>query len=839
MVSPLEMLCMGVATRGAKRGVAEPWLTLFGTLVLAMGGVARAPAREPTATRSFSVRDSIEMTHFGDLSGGDEADGEDGSYSPDGRYFAKLTHRGVLSTGELESTIWLFRATEIGSHLDDPLHTPPPSPKPLVRMAASFDGAYGPGGGEAIQRLKWSADGHSLAFLAHYKGMGRTLFTASIPDGELSRVSGDNQDVDQFDLVAGVFVYLAKPRLSEAEIWQSSGVPLPDVQVGTGSSLRNLLYPNYLRGLYGAAAAELWVVREGMARPVLQEGGGSRLRFFCGLGTVPILSLSPDGTQVAVLPVRAGVPKDWEAYGVGPGWRGAKSSSFVSTRVSRNPFDPLLIDAVDGQIKKPREYVVVSTKTGSVKSVLSAPYAGTYQGWNAPRPQAVWSPSGRQIAIANSYLPRQREPDPMAAPCMAAVVSWPDQRYSCLLHFQSGAAGLQTAPFKGFRWLDEGTLAIELGFQEKGPLPMRAAADMTLEFRSTGGMWAQQPGARQESAGEHLPDVVIEEGLNEAPILVAVAGLTSARAEIFNPNPQLAGVALGDAEPYRWRDSDGREFRGVLLTPPEYARGHGYPCVIQTHGADFSHFVTTGLSEQGYAARALAGRGMVVLQVEEPSDDYSTPREGSHDGMDVYFAAIDSLDREGMIDRRKVGILGFSRTGFYVTTALTRSPQTFAAAVLANTEGGSYLMYLLQVDDGPADQLDDINRVFADAAPPYGSGLAHWIEKSPGFNTDKVSTPTLFIAGDPTHLLGAWGFYGMLRAQSKPTELIYIRSGNHVLTKPRQRFVAQETTVDWFDFWLRNHEDTSDPHKGDQYRRWRELRSPAAVSAASALRPAN
>jgi hypothetical protein len=35
--------------------------------------------------------------------------------------------------------------------------------------------------------------------------------------------------------------------------------------------------------------------------------------------------------------------------------------------------------------------------------------------------------------------------------------------------------------------------------------------------------------------------------------------------------------------------------------------------------------------------------------------------------------------------------------------------------------------------------------------------------------------------------------------------------------------VSQQATVDWFSFWLNNHEDP-DPAKAEQYKRWRELR---------------
>jgi len=58
-----------------------------------------------------------------------------------------------------------------------------------------------------------------------------------------------------------------------------------------------------------------------------------------------------------------------------------------------------------------------------------------------------------------------------------------------------------------------------------------------------------------------------------------------------------------------------------------------------------------------------------------------------------------------------------------------------------------------------------------------------------------------------------------------------MRNGQHVLTKPLERWVSQEINVDWYDFWLNVHEDP-DPGKAEQYRRWRELRKLQEANAA-------
>ena len=67
-----------------------------------------------------------------------------------------------------------------------------------------------------------------------------------------------------------------------------------------------------------------------------------------------------------------------------------------------------------------------------------------------------------------------------------------------------------------------------------------------------------------------------------------------------------------------------------------------------------------------------------------------------------------------------------------------------------------------------------------------------------------------------TSPISFWDIYSALRLQGKPVELLYMRSGEHVLTQPAERYASQEMNVDWYDFWLNAHEDAN-PSKAEQY----------------------
>jgi hypothetical protein len=310
--------------------------------------------------------------------------------------------------------------------------------------------------------------------------------------------------------------------------------------------------------------------------------------------------------------------------------------------------------------------------------------------------------------------------------------------------------------------------------------------------------------------------------VNTPPALVARDNGTGKSRKIWDPNPQLAEINMGEASVYRWRDAAGRQWSGGLVKPPDYTRGRRYPLVIQTHGFDPGQFLVDGATTGANAARAMAARGMMVLQVKEINVAHLTPQEAEIDGRNGYQAAINQLAKEGLINPQRVGIIGWSRTGWYVLNALTHAPRMFVAASLVESTHGDLTQYwwLVDYDLGPV-----LANSIADGmgGSPNGSGIGKWLAGSPEFNTTKIVAPILFEQHEPSALIFGWDLYAALRAQNKPVELLYIRNGSHNLTRPLERLASQEMNSDWYDFWLNAHEDPA-AEKAHQYKRWRKLR---------------
>src|SRR6185437_2989375 len=169
------------------------------------------------------------------------------------------------------------------------------------------------------------------------------------------------------------------------------------------------------------------------------------------------------------------------------------------------------------------------------------------------------------------------------------------------------------------------------------------------------------------------------------------------------------------------------EWKGALVEPPGLLPGHRYPLVIQVYELHDHQFLTDGIDPTAMPARALAGAGILYLQVERrpalrlSESDASEQVEGMR-------SAIESLAKAGIVDPQKIGLIGFSWSCWYVETALIDHSFHIAAATIADGIDNSYMQFHLWGDSTPAiaEQFTAIN-----GGRPFGPGLLRWLKTAP------------------------------------------------------------------------------------------------------------
>jgi dipeptidyl aminopeptidase/acylaminoacyl peptidase len=311
-------------------------------------------------------------------------------------------------------------------------------------------------------------------------------------------------------------------------------------------------------------------------------------------------------------------------------------------------------------------------------------------------------------------------------------------------------------------------------------------------------------------------------------------------------NPQFDDLTLARPQEVHWRTSTGFDASGIVLLPPDYVKGKRYPMVI--HTKPFGNVFACSWGDfPSFAPQPIANAGIVYLgpgtmdsrESNQKEEDYYPKGYPGYQGvggiaeaafaMDLWDSAVKTLDQQGLVDGSKVGIIGFSRTGWYTEFILSHSRVPYRAATVADNVQYSMGEYWLLHDSSTIKSFDNTY-----GGPPYGASLKKWLDYSISFNLDKIHAPLLMEQmgsgvpyrnqqSPPMNLTSAFEVFTGLNRLKKPVELYYYPNDDHTPEHPEARLATMQRNVDWYRFWLQGYE-RPDPEDAQQYVRWRKLR---------------
>jgi len=751
--------------------MGSAYLTAYCNLAFCGDGPIQVPASSTSPAqnaavagltkRPVTVADSIQMTRLADPSYTDGAPSKGivAKFSPDGKHFVVILKKGNLEANTNQYSLVFFQTAEVFQS---------PAPRVLVSLASSSNRP-------AIDNVLWLDDSDTILFLGERPGEPTQLYSLKCSSKELTKLTSHATNLISFVTTANgkEIVFAAKVSVPTF---------LMESVARTGIAVTNEWVTDLIRESYRETDGDedsLFIKRLG------QEGERKIAAQGRIIGTPhPEMSLSPDGAHLLIQTEATHVSNTWSEY----------EDQFLKTH-TRHPVR-------NGTPTGIFQYEFVDTVTGASQVLFDAPIP-------TPGSDVVWSPDSKSVVVSDAYLPLDAD-DPAERALRKA--------HTFLVEFKIPSGQFVKISQEDLRLLSwdpkTGYVACDVGRLDS----LNGKTTPKTYFRKNGETWSKAS-APEQTAAPLLPDIVLDEGMNTPPHIVAIDPRTGRRSVLMDLNPQFQNLAFARVEEIAWKDSRGNEVKGGLYWPPDYVAGKKYPLILQTHGWNPDRFWMDGPWTTAFAAQALAGKGFFVLQVSDPDwRIWETPKEAPR-AMAAYESAIDYLDRKGVIDRNRVGITGFSRTYWYVTYTLTRSKHHFAAADIADGVDYGYFQYMTFANQGLSNSFEQVN-----GAAPVGKGLRKWLRMSPSFLMDKIETPLRIQTLGPISLLSDWHWYSGLSRLGKPVEMMYIPEGTHVLEKPWERMISQQGNVDWFCFWLKGEEDP-DPAKAEQYARWRELRT--------------
>jgi len=318
------------------------------------------------------------------------------------------------------------------------------------------------------------------------------------------------------------------------------------------------------------------------------------------------------------------------------------------------------------------------------------------------------------------------------------------------------------------------------------------------------------------------------EATMKAPELATVSIADGRVTPLTQLNSKFKDIGLGEVTRINWDNKFGYNTFGFLIKPIGYVPGNRYPVLIISYGFHGS-FIAQAEWISSYPAQVFAAQGFAVLMMTQPKeygwhkgnfDEFSFDRD--YNALASIEAAVQTLDKMGIGDPKRAGIMGWSYGSELTNLTLTHS-KTFAAASAgsggANNPGDYWLF------NGPFKAYIEGTM----GGSPYSKYDTRFDDLSTVKQAERVSTP-LLIESSPSEMLGSLEFYTKLRRLGKPVQMVIYPDEGHIYSQPLHRIASMQRNVDWFRFWLQSYEDPS-PEKHEQYEQWKVLKASVQQAA--------
>ena len=530
--------------------------------------------------RPFAVADGVAMRMLTAPSS-DLPPAEVDQWSSDRKHFFAVTSRGDISRNQMISELWLFTKVGFGAsaRLDEG--------KLLLQMGSATN--Y-PG----IWQVSWSGNDH-LLFLGSDGEEPGQVYAVDLTGG-LEKLTAHRTAVVGFSATMNremLFIQAEKPPSAMAI---SRGIP-------AGTSMAAFLEWNGQR-------STPFTDREYFGVDV-QRGHETRVAardYLWVTGLPVVMSISPDGRFAAFPEMRLDRAVYW--------------SSQIDTHDKLNQPKSWgeKVDRVDPRMMPiDSSYAVADLVSGSTRTIFEAPIA--FQPGIRTRDITLWAADSRSVLVANSYVP-------IDTAGKAAGQSL--FRKATVIEYSVDSGKPRVVV-----WAEHDLCsATDLSFDAKGVLQVTQVCngkEGKTAYAKTGDVWIEQKtsGAKKLAAKHHPMELRIDisQSVNVAPELRETNNISGVVRTVTNLNPQFRELTLGEAEIFKWQ-ANGHLQEGLLLKPIGYEPGKRYPMVVQTHGVKIDRFWLNGgylQSTSGYAARALANRGFIVVQVPDSYDRVGEP----------------------------------------------------------------------------------------------------------------------------------------------------------------------------------------------------------------------
>jgi dipeptidyl aminopeptidase/acylaminoacyl peptidase len=320
-------------------------------------------------------------------------------------------------------------------------------------------------------------------------------------------------------------------------------------------------------------------------------------------------------------------------------------------------------------------------------------------------------------------------------------------------------------------------------------------------------LWEDARVGRLSKAEEADKYAFTSETFSDSPDYFITSGDLSDATQISNTNSFQKDYAWGKSGLIDYTDANGRKLQGNLYYPANYEAGKKYPMVTYIYEMLSDGLHSYGIPSQRsyYSTGVFTQEGYFVLR-PDIRFDAGDPGISSVKTMEI---AVKTVVDKGIVDEKKVGLIGHSWGGYQAGFAVTQT-DIFAASVagagLTNLTS-MYGMIAWAFGGAPENAHFEVGQERMNV-PPY-EDVDRYIRNSSVFSVDKLNTPLLFEVGDADQNVD-WrqgtDYYNAARRAGKQFVMIVYANEGHGLRQDKNRADYQHRILKWFGHYLKGEE---------------------------------